>query len=174
MDNERIADIVAEMRRAYKHDGVTGSVIVPKFLMLEFADRIEAAHRREIHAEYINTVSDMQKIVHVGNAARLREALEPMPSLLEWLVVNAMPLGIEDMVPKLRERLKLAKDALDAPQRNCDRFAMEHAAYAAHKAWCEARQPHCNPGRDLSCQECADCFAQWLFDPATPEKGGRP
>lgn len=63
-----------------------------------FAARLEAAHKRELSAS--------------GNAAKLREALAPFPSLCEWMVENAAKLGIPDMVAKLRERGDKARAAL--------------------------------------------------------------
>lgn len=91
--NETLSGIVGKIRRAYKLDGVTGSVIVPKFIMLELADRIEAAVKRETVA---------------GDTAKLREALE---YAREVLVLNGF------VEPVVR-----CDAALAAPPRNCDRF----------------------------------------------------
>lgn len=109
-----VADIVAEMRdcAATKINGrtITEHAMVPQSIVLQWADRIEAAYKREM-----------------GDAAKMREALAPFPSLCEWLIVNAgkdaLGKGVASMVPLLRKRMELARAALSAPPRNCDRFA---------------------------------------------------
>lgn len=99
-----------------------------------------------------------------GNAAALREALAPFPSLCEWLVANAAKLGIGDMVPKLRERMDRATAALAAPARNCDMASdWLKDLYVNFKPPCRREMP----------PEWVDAvmkFCMWLIAPA--EKGG--
>lgn len=167
---ETHADIIAEMRMgntgpypfAYligRAGGLLGNVI-EQVTVKELADRLEAAHRRELAAS--------------GNAAKLREALAPFPSLCEWLVENAAKLGISDMVAKLRERGDKARAALSAPPRNCDRFATVEDARKAHEAICE-KYSKCHNGCPLNNEEhysAFDCFEAWLFAPAAEQEGG--
>ena len=141
-DNETIADIIAEMRGMGNYQRYSGDHA------RVLAGRLEAAHKREC-----------------GDAAKLREALAPFPSLCEWLVENAAKLGIPDMVAKLRERGDKARAALDAPPRNCDRFATVDEALKAHEAICE-KYGKCHNGCPLNNEEhysAFDCFEAWLF-----------
>ena len=80
---EKVADIVAKIRSvAYIQTAESPSSV------LQFADRIEAAHKRELEAtrEYSS---------QVGNAAMMREALEKarfyLPHFLQY-----MRLHLED------------------------------------------------------------------------------
>ena len=107
------------------------------------------------------------------NAAALREALSPFPSLCEWLVANAAKLGIGEMVPGLRERCAKARAALAARARNCDVYATAEEALKAHQAAFDDSNFK-NGECKLGCPGCDDfpikCEVRWLFAPA--EKGG--
>jgi hypothetical protein len=120
----------------------------------EFIERFEAARKRER-----------------GDCAKLREALE---RVLCWLKrMNAEPLNtlaVSELTPSYAVN-KTAKSiiedndyhisqltaALDAPPRNCDRFATLPDALAA---W-----------RDIDPRE-AGPFDTWLFALATEQEGG--
>lgn len=112
MNEETIADIVAEMRKrremivdaawcapaCYSTDSMNAQIeILDKFL-----DRLEAAIKREREA--------------VGNAAKTREALENSNGLLEELAL------IGEWSESAREQIAENNAALSAPARNCDRY----------------------------------------------------
>ena len=125
-------------------------------------------------ADNVNSGAASDSRDNSGDAAKLREALAPFPSLCDWLVVNASKLGIPDMVAKLRKRGDKARAALAAPPRNCDRFASVDEARKAHEAICE-KYGKCHHGCPLNNEEhysAFDCFEAWLFAPATAKEGG--
>lgn len=104
-ENETVADIVREMRDA----GVDPLMLIPAF-----ADRLEAAYKRE---------------VDVGNAAKMREAVIETQSVIAKCmdILNKIPDGcgygglIDDVADELCDlREEHIKAALAAPPRNCD------------------------------------------------------
>lgn len=79
--------------------------------MLRLADRIEAAHKREVAVSKMETTTPTcEKSSQVGNAAAMREALE------EILDETNRSVYCIDHIRCL------AESALAAPPRNCDRF----------------------------------------------------
>lgn len=103
---ETIADIIAEMRfhaqqniDAEKDKPEYGFLTVEGRSIQSYADRLEAAHRRER-----------------GNSAALREALKAAElGLFRWLSGSISR-------DEHRELVATIKTALAAPPRNCDRF----------------------------------------------------
>lgn len=110
----------------------------------------------------------------VGNAAKMREALEKCANMGEQ--IDCQLGSSEETVYAFRhERCiahnisECARDALSAPPRNCDRFATEKEAGEAF-----LREPCENP-----CENCTvdchnplahECGIKWLFAEAKGEK----
>ena len=152
-EQETTADIIAAMRGGpipqHRHDRV---------LLCHFADRLEAARKRER-----------------GDCAKLREALkhikDRLPHMLQYMRVHwedASAGGYFD------ELMLVIDAALDDPPRNCDRFATLDEAREAHEAICE-KYGVCRIGCPLNNEEhysAFDCFEAWLFAPATEKEGG--
>ena len=111
---ETLADIVAQMRGR----GEDGRM--DRHLWNEYADRIEAAAKRE-KAEAEANAFDVGGIVEAerhtpGNAAAIREALVGLTDkVLDYLHKGLiqLPLPLENATAK-------ARAALSAPARNCD------------------------------------------------------
>ena len=135
---ETIADIVADIRaqnQGLPEDSYALSPLVCD--LLSFADRIEAAAKREREAgaeaaqvcgeigEMIGREATSEKSSRIGNAAKMREAFVDVYNTLEKL--NPYTLHINDISVR-REFLSMlchAKNVIDftlsAPPRNCDR-----------------------------------------------------
>ena len=163
--NETIADIIAEMRfhaqqniDAEKDKPEYGFLTVEGRSIQSYADRLEAAHKRE-----------------VGNRAALREALV---RVLDWLKrMNAQPLNtlaVSELTPSYavnRTAKSIIEDndyhisqltaALAAPPRNCDRFGGDIDKL---REAC-ARERGLNPEEDFP-----DVFPDWLL--ALAQEGG--
>ena len=131
MASETIANIVAEMRKDIPR------VVDAKIILRNYADRIEAAHKREATAE---------KSSAVGNAAAMREALSNSNGLLEELAL------IGEWEGSAREQIAENNAALAAPLRNCDIYDAESCRMAYHLH-----------GDGLMTMQA---FADWLFAPA--------
>lgn len=142
--SEKLKDIIEEMRRGmipkHRHD---------RELLLNFADRIEAAMEaecEELHkriklwldrADELRKKCDEQyavikqnltteKTSAVGNAAKMREALEDSNGLLEELAL------IGEWFESARGQIAENKAALSAPARNCDKYLTPKDAMLAH------------------------------------------
>ncbi|MBO7685719.1 MAG: hypothetical protein J6V72_05010 [Kiritimatiellae bacterium] len=150
--HETIADIAAAMRDYSNacNDGYLTEYSVVCTDMRNYADRIEAAHRRESVTER-----------HVlGDAAKLREALEKAR-----LFVGCCDSELAFVNMGCIDRNKLCEEidaALAAPPRNCDRFNSGNPvkdaddAYAEWQRWCDTAD------MPLSCK-MESGFRQWLF-----------
>ena len=122
--NETIADIIAEMRG----DGHTGPADALEWVRIKleyYADRLDAAHRREISERVTRAVKNTAKIIdeqkRVGDAAELRKALkhikDRLPHMLQYMRVHwedASAGGYFD------ELMLVIDAALAEPARNCD------------------------------------------------------
>lgn len=170
-ENETIADIIAEMRRyatdyygrTIENGGEKGNPGMFYLDMAQFAkvnaDRLEAAHRREM--------DELRK--QVGDVAKLREALSKSCAY-SAVVLNT---GMFNRV-HLEALLNMAKAALAAPARNCDRFANAVEAMAELKrvhSWCAKENRRCLE----DCPDCGKewCSLAWLFAPATESEAAK-
>lgn len=142
-EQETIADIVAEMRGKefddphLDRDGIIGA----RRLARGWADRLEAAHKHEC-----------------GDAAKLREAcIYALAELEHFRKCHDARLHFCDIVHVGNVKHAL-KAALDAPPRNCDRFATADEAIGAY------RQTHKHM--------VVNVFLDWLFALSTEKKGG--
>ena len=134
---ETHAALIAEMRDFAKGSDST---------VEDWADRLEAAHRRELAAG--------------GDAAALREALQ---AFAEWFDHD----GSEDGYGDIRDK---ARAALSAPPRNCERFATaDDARREFNYLWNFVWQ---RGGGCLNERNYEEEFERWLFAPATAKEGG--
>ena len=124
---ETIADIVAAMRNE-GHAGDESCLECVGAKLLSFADRIEAAAKREREAgaeaaqicgeigEMIGMEATREKSSRVDNAAKMRDALsDACYAMFNFL--KTQNGGYEEMAKALDK----AKAALAEPPRNCDR-----------------------------------------------------
>lgn len=135
---ETIADIVAALRAvAYIQTAESPRDV------LEFANRIEAAAKREREAgaeaaqvcgeigEMIGREATREKSSRVGNSAKLREACEALVSEIGGYLTD----GLEVIWCSISEKtINKARAALSAPPRNCDRTECA-TSKAAQEVW---------------------------------------
>ena len=121
---ETIADIVAALRAvAYIQTAESPRDV------LEFANRIEAAAKREREAraeaaqicgeigEMIGREATREKSSRVGNSAKIRSALDKVVDFLRLTYAQDYPVSRD----KLADAIDIGVSALAAPPRNCDR-----------------------------------------------------
>lgn len=113
--NETIADIIAEMRDwlgdANGYD------------LRSLADRLEAAWKREC--------ATAEKSLVVGDAAKLREALEMMNTLFEQGAICTSSANSAEEMEQIEELYRKTKAALAEPPRNCDKYSHDEARAVA-------------------------------------------
>jgi len=169
--HETSTDVIAAMRGGpipqHRHD---------RELLCHFANRFEAAHKREIvevstrAATFAINKTNEEWRQKLGDAAKLREALKATLDLF-WDIHNANRSPQSNQAYAVIRKIKAA---LSAPPRNCDRFTTVDEARKAHEAICE-KYGKCHNGCPLNNEEhysAFDCFEAWLFAPATEQKGG--
>lgn len=187
---ETVADIVAEMRIFKCRNLETGELELCNSIANYLADRIEAAHKREIesitpkpdpdwknicakcmegeiepkHCEYYGEPNGCSSPIYgkhptaektsvVGNSAKMREALLEVTRQIEPIVKYMHPnkaehIGLTTVFAACEPIYKIAKAALAAPPRNCDRFNTLEDALAG---WREVSPAESGP------------FDNWLF-----------
>lgn len=180
MSNEKqetIADIVKEMRQAEETWHRSEIAQLPTQYLKEWSDRIEAAAKREREVgaeaaqicgeigEMIGREATREKSSQVGNAAKIREALERIRKELIYDSCRRTITKFHDII------CEVSYSALSAPPRNCDVGTSEEQD-ARHSKWCrrygidgdiEVACAH----KDMSCTLCALRWAQMPY-----EKGG--
>ena len=159
-NQETIEDIVADIRaqnQGLPEDSYALSPLVCD--LLSFADRIEAAAKREREAgaeaaqicgeigEMIGMEATREKSSRVGNAAKMRDALsDACYAMFNFLKTQNGGYG------EMAKALDKAKAALAEPTRNCDiGNALEQVS--RHRIWCKC-------GGDCAVS-CKMCFAKW-------------
>lgn len=198
-NHETSADIISEIRERMEklknaiHSAPlcypTDSMKSQYEILDEFADRLEAAHKREIdelkkqiedlrqqrdvwskRADELKTKCNEQyaKLKQAGDAAKLREALkvanETADELLKWTWNHYQELNC------MGGRLKRAIEAaLSAPPRNCDVGTAEEQ-YRRHGAFCDATRHGMSGYHCDDAPRCVFCFAKWARLPY--EEGG--
>ena len=173
---ETIADIVDELRTIQRNPTLQRTLEHAK--ELDLADRIEAAHQRE-KLRWAKANGDLARMLDLekaqgGDAARLREALE---KIVTWCDTGEgeEEYGCENCV---HDREEMARAALAAPPRNCDRpeFKNGEDAWLAFEKenpdWCDNHQSKSFWCDDCESAGCDRCMADWLMSQATTEKGG--
>jgi hypothetical protein len=129
---ETIDGILREMRKDMPR------VIDAIVILRNYADRIEAAHKREqedaIAATVVAAAKSASEVYEphiqsepVGNAAKMREALEKVVEIAkrEWNAFRE--------TSAMYEMHEICTAALSAPPRNCDRFFNANDALEAFK-----------------------------------------
>ena len=146
-----IDDIVREMRKDMPR------VIDPKVILCNYADRIEAAHKREREAT-------CKESLQVGNAAKMREALENIKECYEndYLSLDRDPGDV------LGNAALLAENALAEPPRNCDLFGGDPKKL--HELWWEwsGDLKNCNADGTVKFT-----FGEWLLKLANAKGGAQ-
>ena len=152
-NSETRADIIAEMRKR-ADTVVNGRVItarnfVPQETVEDWADRIEAAAKREM-AKGMSKKLDGNRSIP-GNAAEMRKALikirneirsycydygdgESHKALLDRIMND--PPDYTSYEKSILEIDRIVEAALAAPPRNCDRFNTASEAYIAFQRFC--------------------------------------
>ena len=150
-NNETIADIVAEMRIFKCRNLETGELNLCNAIANYFADRLEAAWKRE--AKAIATENAVLPAVCItnkptGNAAAMREALEYLleeRDILDFCHNNLGSKTWEDwdkVYRVLRKVIEKAMRAIAAPPRNCDApYADEHKLWMRWQNYCAEIYP---------------------------------
>lgn len=110
--HETISDIVREMRR--------NEEVFHHLYWCEFADRIEAAAKHHFRG-LTKMISDYKNILHLGNAAKMRDALERIRRELILDSCRHTITKFHDIV------CEVSYSALVAPPRNCDVLSKEEA-----------------------------------------------
>lgn len=160
---ETLADIVAEKRRRadeIERDcaekmkrGEMISDCYARELVADIrreADRLEAAHRRELAAS--------------GNAAKLREAIDKCVNLITEFGNAEIVKTPLDVIIDIEAILKAA---LSAPPRNCDVMDWR----TAWKTWREKFHPETPVGYSAVVKG-TEAFMDWFTAPATEQEGG--
>ena len=190
--NEKLADILAEMRAAAKStdlfDGEeVGEPLIRGTKVEEWADRIEAAAERERDEDrQLAAIAESDEAFArcarcdrperaTGNAAALRGALENVERVARFCAeaprhTPAYPTDAaraDVLYSRIAELGRVARAAIAAPARNCDRFATFDEA---RKAFQEARGHKVLADVELwDSMDEAGALVRWLFDTA---KGG--
>lgn len=163
-ENETIADIVAQLRAAAHIQNADSPRDV-----LKFADRIEAAAKREREAgaeaaqicgevgEMIGREATREKSSQVGNAAKMREALSRILGIADHLQTRfTIPKLVSEEISELKQ---IAESALAVPSRNCDMYTTLDDARNTFFA---------DYVSDDTCSS-ATAFAIWLYDKSKGE-----
>ena len=96
-----------------------------------------------------------------GNAAAMHEALKRIGAMEVPHNFQAERSDIADACYDLTAAIKLARSALAAPERNCDRYATPDAAERAFDDYCHDRRE--NPVEVCRRKSCRDCQREWLY-----------
>ena len=148
-ENETVEKVLSEIYDAYEAWKRSEVASLPTQYLKEWHDRIEAAAKREREAT-------REKSSQVGNAAKMREALE---NIAEYDRAATCHTENSIFLGYLYQIEEWAESALAAPPRNCDRFT---TLDDARNAFFEDYVP------DETCSS-ANAFAIWLFDEAKGE-----
>lgn len=98
---------------------------------------------------------------HLGNAAAMREALGKILWCLVWMSENTNDQSVQNHLSK---PIELAKIALSAPPRNCDRFATaKEAGEAFISEACENPCGNCTVSDECHNPLVHECGIDWLF-----------
>ena len=169
MSNEKqetIADIVAALRAvAYIQTAESPRDV------LEFANRIESAAKREREAgaaaaqicgEMIGREAAGKDSLQVGNSAKLREACENIAEYAKTAACYIEDIDDAHLLGYLNQIERWAEAALSAPPRNCDLY----------KTLDDARNAFFVDYVPDETSSSAAAFATWLFDEAKGDTDG--
>ena len=145
-ENETVDDIVKEKRDTADEAELKGKntfLFDLAKMLREEANRIEAASKRECEAT-------REKSSQVGNAAKMREAVE---------TISKCDISKEEDCYTL---YRVCEAALAAPPRNCDMFENTKKAYSRFRKFC--RGHFCVDCQYRKCKKSSICFGVWLLD----------
>ena len=173
---EKIAAEVRDLSKSIKHKMELGDYIsVPMptvygkpldVYYAELADRIEAAHKREV--DKLNSViqaqrsafdaeQDRQRRAAPSDAAAMREALdEILETINKWRANNEMEHW------QYSQLWDIANAALAEPPRNCDLYDSKEFARKVHEEYCSKYISAASNKFDFPME-----FDDWLFATAT-------
>lgn len=192
---ETIEDIVRDMRigdiRATANTSSAVERRAFKYIndfLAGYADRIEAAANREREAgaeaaqicgeigEVIGREATREKSSRVGDAAKMREALERIASMGEQ-IDHQLGSSEETVYAFRHERCiahnisEFAREALSATPRNCDLFATpKEAGEAFMSQACENPCGNCTVSDEYNNALIHECGIKWLFAEAKGER----
>lgn len=185
---ETLADIVAEMRRngdAWCEDRSTNKTECLGLITLKYADRIEAAWRREKSEIEANALAvggiveaarhnecgtpTTEKSSAVGNAAEMREALDEILERIDtWRTDGSMEHW------QYSQLFDIADAALSAPARNCDKFVSQPEMSRAYEEYRKSSMKNYGnglTGRVPTVKQKPMTYDEWLLAPAAERKG---
>lgn len=153
---EKLNDIVREMRKRfepYAKSDSNDARYVAYLGYAEFADRIEAAVKREREAT-------CKESLQVGNAAEMREAMVKCRELAETIWQSEGGWDVSSEIAELKDTIDAA---LSEPPRNCDKCLTPKDAMLAHLE-------EVYEGEKIEFGDYEWCvFVIWLFDKAKGE-----
>ena len=178
-NNEKIADIVREMRVYAKKSKINGGEIDVWNWLAHFADRIEAAHKCECdkYKDHINELN--RQILMLKHEREKREtylcgydpdeALVMQCSTCKFFMKKHSHCTFNDSLTnpkykcsnwKFKTNREVAK-----PKRNCDRFDNGDDAFYAFDNECKLKRiKPCRAGKKMCTgHDSIHCFKDWLF-----------
>ncbi len=163
--NESVDDVLSAMMRVPEPTLCTAAEVH------EFANRMKAAYRLEreqteaIHLDEICAVrKECEDKFKQGNTAKMRKALaEILKSCRFWIKKGTIHQKT------FKKYTDIITDALDAPARNCDKFASNEviAARMAFDKYCLGR--HCGECPHLQYVNIHNCWIAWFLAKAEGE-----
>ena len=179
-NKETIADIITEASGVFDELRKHGYNVVSVDRMEDIIDRVEEAHKREREAgaeaaqicgeigEMVGREEAKNKSVtncnRLGNAARMREALEKADAVLSLISKSAWFIDANFSVNKaVIEAVNAIEDALSAPPRNCDVGKPEEQA-ERFQWFCDTRPCDCCTLKN-KVNETLDCAIHWAQMP---------
>ena len=175
LTGKNISGLVTDLRQIAKYHYARGNIVQGQFTRV-MADRIEAAHKREMSKNASKNGADFGQL---GNAAKLREALEAIISGYENADLCDMnygewchdPANVCVNVP-LCKAIHEARAALAEPVKNCEVGTAEEQDERFHRFCVMQRKGSCagcpDPvgGRTVAngIRECALVWAQMPYE----------
>lgn len=178
-ESETHAEVVKQMRVDFVIASRDGTVTMGGNALLEFADRAEAAHKREVDAlqaqiedlrkqialvVVAETATTTKESLGVGNMTKMRKAVELALSLLD------LGEDVPSMAVK-QEDIDFMKAALAEPARQCDVGSAKDQSDRLHE-FCHA-QKFCDrcPLQKPAATDLTDCHLLWAQTPYESEAG---
>lgn len=150
---ETIEDVVKSLRDRAEGRRKSGKLLQIDDKMFDLlADRIEAAHKREVAvAENATTTPTCKDFLQVGNAAQIREALKAFVDYSD--LVQRMGIFVRDSLVKITTK---ARAALAKPPRNCDVGTPQEQIKRWEK-FCQEHHERWKPGKSLAAIQRCNC-----------------
>lgn len=171
--HEMLEDVVAEMRGAKER--CNGATALFSVWLDEWADRIEAAWRREkavIEANALAAAEESSAAVDrfrdatkmISNMAAMREALQSIAAIYDGADTGGLDASIVIY--------NIVKAALSAPARNCDFLEFPRNEIDEQKIWDDYYKWCDNPRNRNIDNFPLHSVVGWLLAPAAERKGG--